>query len=106
MSSNGQWLINDVGFEDVANRVLANPPRGKVELWELENKSGGWSHPIHVHLVDFQVKSRAGGRGAVTPYEAKSLKDVVVLGPNEKIRMLAQFTPHHGYVFSTSIIPS
>ena len=58
--SNGQWLINGVGFEDVANRVLAKPTRGTVERWRLVNRSGGWSHPIHVHLVDFQVVSRTG----------------------------------------------
>jgi bilirubin oxidase len=46
--SNGEWLINGVGFADVQNRVLAKPPRGKVELWELENGSGGWSHPVSI----------------------------------------------------------
>jgi bilirubin oxidase len=44
--SNSQWLINNVGFADVENRVLANVPRGKVEIWELENSSGGWTHPV------------------------------------------------------------
>lgn len=41
--SNGQWLINGVGFEDVKNRVVAFPPRGKVQRWRLTNKSGGMS---------------------------------------------------------------
>ena len=99
-SKNGQWLINGVGFEDVANRILAKPQRGKVERWRLINKGGGWSHPIHVHLVDFQVESRVGGRGAVTPYEAASLKDVVYLGTNEQVEILADFAPWPGvYMF-------
>lgn len=43
----------------------------------------GWSHPIHIHLIDFQVVARAGsGRKGVTPYEAAALKDVVYLGTN------------------------
>ena len=107
MLSNGHWLINGVGFADVNNRVLAQPQRGKVELWSLENNSGGWSHPIHIHLVDFQIKSRTDGRGVVTPYEAKALKDVVVLGPNEKVTILAQFSPHHGlYMFHCKSLPN
>ena len=85
--SNGQWLINGVGFADVQNRILAKPKRGTVERWRLINKSGGWSHPIHIHLVDFQIVSRAGGRGAVAPYEAAALKDVAYLGENEEVEV-------------------
>lgn len=90
--SNGQWLINDVGFADVEHRVLANVPRGTVEIWELENRSDGWSHPIHVHLVDFKVLSRTGNRG-VMPYEAEGLKDVVWLGRGETVVVEAHYAP-------------
>jgi bilirubin oxidase len=86
------WTINGVAFGDVQNRILAKPKRGSVELWELQNNSGGWSHPIHIHLVDLQIISRSGGR-AVQPYEAVALKDVVLLGPNEKVRVLARYAP-------------
>lgn len=72
--TNGQWLINGIGFEDIPNRILAFPEQGRVQRWELINKSGGWSHPIHIHLIDFQVVSRSGGRGAVEAYEAAALK--------------------------------
>lgn len=84
---NGQWLINGVGFEDIPNRILAKPVRGNTERWRLINKGGGWSHPIHIHLIDFQVQSRVGGRGVVTPYEAAALKDVVYLGTNEQVEV-------------------
>lgn len=84
---NGQWLINGVGFEDVKERILAKPIRGLTERWRLINKGGGWSHPIHIHLIDFQVQSRVGGRGAVMPYEAAALKDVVYLGTNEQVEV-------------------
>ncbi|EPE28147.1 Cupredoxin [Glarea lozoyensis ATCC 20868] len=98
---NGQWLINGIGFEDIANRVVAFPPQGKVQRWRLTNKSGGWSHPIHIHLIDFQVVSRVGsGRQGVTPYEAASLKDVVYLGTNEEVEVMANFAPWSGvYMF-------
>ena len=73
--TNGQWKINGVGFNEVENRVLANVPRGTVELWELENGGGGWTHPIHIHLIDFKVVSRTSDSGrSVLPYEAAGLK--------------------------------
>lgn len=96
--SNGEWQINDVGFADAANRVLAKVPQGKVEIWELENSSGGWTHPIHVHLVDFKVLQR-NGRG-VEPYESAGLKDVVWLGKNEVVLVEAHYAPWNGvYMF-------
>ncbi|CAI4216034.1 unnamed protein product [Parascedosporium putredinis] len=97
--TNSEWRINGVGFADVQNRVLANVPRGTVELWELENRSDGWTHPIHVHLVDFKVVSRSGNRG-VMPYEAEALKDVVWLGRGETVVVEAHYAPWDGvYMF-------
>ncbi|RDW73850.1 hypothetical protein BP5796_07292 [Coleophoma crateriformis] len=99
-TKNGEWKINGVTFNDVNNRVLAKPPRGSVELWKLVNKSGGWSHPIHVHLVDFQVVSRQKGARGVQTYEAAALQDVVLLGQNEEVYVLARYTPWDGlYMF-------
>jgi len=99
--SNGQWLINGVGFEDAENRIVAYPGQGKTQRWRLINKSGGWSHPIHIHLIDMQIVSRTGsGRKGVTPYEAASLKDVVYLGRNEQVDVIANFAPWSGlYMF-------
>lgn len=55
---------------------------------------------IHIHLIDFQVISRTGGRNAVQPYEAVALKDVVLLGTNEKVRVIAKYVPWDGvYMF-------
>ncbi|KAJ2976677.1 hypothetical protein NUW58_g8025 [Xylaria curta] len=96
----GEWLINGVGFEDAANRILANVPRGTVEIWELENSSGGWTHPIHVHLVDFRVISRTGNSRGVEPYESHGLKDVVWLAKGETVRVEAHYEPWTGlYMF-------
>ncbi|KAF6794167.1 bilirubin oxidase [Colletotrichum sojae] len=97
--TNGEWRINGVGFADVENRMLANVPRGTVQIWELENSSDGWSHPIHVHLVDFKVIARDGDRG-VMPYEAEGLKDVVWLGRGESVLVEAHYAPWDGvYMF-------
>lgn len=98
--SNGEWQINNVVFADVDNRVLAKVPRGTTEIWELENSSDGWSHPIHVHLVDFRVLARTDGNRAVMPYEAAGLKDVVWLGRGETAIVEAHYAPWDGlYMF-------
>lgn len=77
--------------------ILRNVPRGTTEMWRLQG-GGGWSHPVHIHLVDFQILSRrkatqnsAFGRTEVTPYEAAALKDVIVLGNNEAVTVLAKY---------------
>lgn len=98
--SNGEWQINNVVFADVDHRVLAKVPRGTTEIWELENSSDGWSHPIHVHLVDFRVLARTDGNRAVMPYEAAGLKDVVWLGRGETAIVEAHYAPWDGvYMF-------
>jgi bilirubin oxidase len=90
--TDSEWRINGVGFADVQNRILANVPRGTVEIWELENSSGGWTHPVHLHLVDFRVLSRSGDR-SVMPYESAGLKDVVYLAKGETVTVEAHYAP-------------
>lgn len=97
----GVWNINGHVWSDgPAARVLAKPKRGSIEIWELINKSGGWTHPIHTHLIDFQIISRTGGSRPLEPYEKVALKDVVWLGPNEQVDLIARFSPWDGvYMF-------
>jgi spore coat protein A, manganese oxidase len=87
-----EWTINDTTWSDVAasgyQNVIANPDLGDIEIWTLENGSGGWFHPLHIHLVDFKVLDRNGL--PPMPHELGP-KDVVYLGENEIVRVLAQF---------------
>jgi spore coat protein A len=93
----GHWTINGQTWEDVINsgftRTIANPRLGDVEIWELVNKSGGWFHPVHIHLVDFQILDRNGA--PPEPYELGP-KDTVYVGENETVRLLMRFGPHAG----------
>lgn len=100
LGGDAMWTINGVDFADMKNRVLARPPQGTVELWQLHHSGGPAVHPVHVHLVNFQVVSRTGGSRGVLPYEAAGLKDVVLLEPGETVQVLAFYGPWNGlYMF-------
>lgn len=86
---------------DPTNRIIRNVPRGTTEKWLLRG-GGGWPHPVHVHLVDFKITSRVAlkpeynaeaGRNYIAPYEAAAMKDVVAIGNNEEVTILAKYAP-------------
>ena len=93
----GQWTIDGRTWEDVINsnfqQLIADPGLEDVEIWELENKSGGWFHPVHIHLIDFQILSRDGH--PPFPYELGP-KDTVYIGEGETVRLIMRFGPHRG----------
>jgi FtsP/CotA-like multicopper oxidase with cupredoxin domain len=84
--SGGAWVINGRIFDP--ERSDATPKLGSTERWILENKGGGWWHPVHVHDEGFRIQ-RIGGR-APPPWEA-GLKDTVNLGPNDVAEVLLRF---------------
>jgi bilirubin oxidase len=102
----GEWVINGVTWADgPTDRVLAKPQRGAVENWILKNGAGGWTHPIHIHLIDFQIVSRRGGtRNKVLPYEAAALKDVVWLNKNEEVNVIARYAPWDGLYMVSRVL--
>ncbi len=91
------WSINERTWADVTNsgykEVFANPGLNDIEIWKIDNHSGGWFHPIHIHLVDFQIISRNGR--PPFPYELGP-KDVVYCGEDETVEVLMKFGPHRG----------
>jgi FtsP/CotA-like multicopper oxidase with cupredoxin domain len=93
----GEWTVNGQTWEDVINsgftQVVASPKLGDVEIWELRNNSNGWFHPVHIHLVDFQILDRNGQ--PPRPYE-RGPKDVVYVGEGEAVRVLMRFGPQVG----------
>lgn len=102
----GEWKINGHAWSDgPTERVLAKPPRGAVERWALKNGAGGWTHPIHIHLIDFQIVSRVGGKRPVLPYEKVALKDVVWLNTNEEVNVIARYAPWDGLYMVSLVSP-
>jgi spore coat protein A, manganese oxidase len=93
----GGWVINGQTWEDVINSnfelLVADPDLNATEVWEVENRSGGWFHPVHIHLIDFKILSRNGR--APFDYE-RGPKDVMYVGENETVRVLCKFGPHRG----------
>ena len=93
----GMWTIDGKVWNP--NRVDANPGHDDVEIWEFENKSGGWFHPVHVHLVDFKILGRKEGDGKpqkpAYPWE-RGPKDVVYVAEGEIVRMIMKFGPQKG----------
>jgi FtsP/CotA-like multicopper oxidase with cupredoxin domain len=94
---NGEWQINGKTWHDVVDSdyslVLADPDLNDVEVWEIENKSGGWFHPVHIHLIDFRILSRNGK--APFAYE-QGPKDVVYVGENETVKLVMRFEHQRG----------
>jgi FtsP/CotA-like multicopper oxidase with cupredoxin domain len=93
----GEWTLNGQTWQDVINSgfraVLADPALNATEIWQIENSSGGWFHPVHIHLIDFKILSRNG-----KPPFAWELgpKDTVYVGEGETVRFIAKFGPHRG----------
>jgi spore coat protein A len=84
----GGWLINNQPFDP--RRIDASPPLGDVESWRF---TSDFHHPIHLHLVHFQILARDTGDPG--PYDA-GWKDVLDLRPSEQATVIARFGPYRG----------
>jgi FtsP/CotA-like multicopper oxidase with cupredoxin domain len=92
-----EWNLNGESWHDVVDsgykKVLASPELGETQVWEIQNNSGGWFHPVHIHLIDFKILSR-NGKPAFAWEQGP--KDVVYVGEGEKVKLIMKFGPHRG----------
>ena len=100
MRKHGIWTVNGETWDDIERtnfqRVLGNPQPYDVEIWDLVNQSGGWFHPLHIHLIDAQIIGRnTTPDGKAHAWEGGG-KDVFYLGENETVTALMQFTTGDG----------
>jgi FtsP/CotA-like multicopper oxidase with cupredoxin domain len=70
----GAWTINGEFFDPT--KIRAFIPQNACEQWTFKS-GGGWQHPVHVHMEEFQVLSRDGNR---PPAEEQGRKDVLRVG--------------------------
>jgi len=97
------WTINNLGWHDITEY----PQLGTSEIWRFINDSGV-SHPMHMHLVMFQVLDRDGfttGPGGVVipngtpqapPAEESGWKDTAMVAPGQILRVIARFEDYKG----------
>jgi FtsP/CotA-like multicopper oxidase with cupredoxin domain len=97
-----RWAINDLGWHDITEY----PVLGTTEIWNFINRSGVM-HPMHMHLVLFQVLDRQAfvvsnnvvvptGPRVPAPPEEVGWKDTVKVNPNEIARVIARFDDFTG----------
>jgi len=85
------WRINGQPYDP--SRMDAQPKLNALEIWKLQTD---FSHPLHLHLVHFQVLGHSGRPG---PYDA-GWKDTIDLGPGQVANILVRFSGYRGrYVF-------
>jgi FtsP/CotA-like multicopper oxidase with cupredoxin domain len=111
-----KWTANGVGVSKsvtvpsgtVNVWVTENPGVGAVEDWEIYNFTAD-AHPIHQHLVRFEVKSRAAIPGwmpvnpIVQPWEL-GMKDTVISYPGEITVIRSKFDIAGLYVWHCHIV--
>jgi len=83
--------------------VTESPMVDDIEIWELHNFTED-AHPIHVHLVMFQVLGRGpDGTSSPEPWEM-GWKDTVIAYPEEITRIKARFDIAGLYVWHCHIL--
>lgn len=100
-----EWLIqslNGPGGVVIGqhwDEISEFPILGTREVWEFENPTGVM-HPMHVHLVRFQVVSKidtiTGLPIPLEPWEANTWKDTVRVPPKSKVRIIMDFEDYLG----------
>jgi FtsP/CotA-like multicopper oxidase with cupredoxin domain len=93
--SNGSWVVNNQLYDP--NRIDATPKLNTAERWIFNNGSGGWWHPIHVHLESHQVQSI---NGQAPPLWESFKSDTVNLANGTSAEVFMKFRTFKGpFVF-------
>ncbi len=105
-ASDGFPIIAELGPLHWDDPVTEDPAVGSTEVWELLNTTGD-GHPIHVHLVQFQILNRqpfdvdtylntrqvlfTGPPQPPDPNERPAMKDTIRAMPGFVNRLIAKF---------------
>lgn len=85
---------------------------GTTEVWEFANTAGPMSHPMHLHNVHFKVIGRVPDDRLASTYDTmraglvdEGWKDVVIVMPGERVRVLVRFSDYTGlYLYHCHIL--
>lgn len=86
---NGQWQINGKFFD--CNQIRFKVQRDSIEHWVLQNSSGGWQHPIHIHFEEFQTLLINGQPPNNNTLVKVGRKDVFRLEHNTEAKLFFRF---------------
>ena len=90
----GGFLLNGKLWTDV---ITEKPRVGATEVWQLDNRTGD-THPIHVHLIQFQVLNSGGsysyGGGGSDP-SALGWKDTIRVGGWNSVSVVIRWAPQN-----------
>ena len=87
---NAVWTVNNRVFDP--EKAAAVVKKDTAEIWVFKG-NGSWHHPVHVHMEEFRILSKNGVR---PPPHERGRKDVVVVGPDETVRVLVRFRDFTG----------
>jgi spore coat protein A len=93
----GVWTVNGDTWDDVERsgftKTFGNFKPYEIVTFEMVNESGGWFHPLHIHLIDIQIYGRnSTPDGKPFIHERYAAKDVFYLGENETVYGVGQMT--------------
>ncbi len=88
LTMDGPFYFNDSTFDMM--RIDYTIPLNSTEIWSITNKSMV-AHPFHTHDVQFYILDRDGNP---TPERERGRKDVVLVEPNETVRIIMKFEDH------------
>jgi FtsP/CotA-like multicopper oxidase with cupredoxin domain len=86
--SGGSWTVNNKIFEPSIASSQAQVKRNTAEVWTLQNSSGGWVHPVHIHFEEGRILAR---NGVAPPVYERGRRDVYHLNTNEKVDIFFNF---------------
>lgn len=99
----GCFLLNSTAFD--LNRIDLRPKLNATEIWEFTNTSN-FSHPFHIHDVQFNVITVNGNS---PPQADRGWKDVIIVRKNATVRFAVKFTDYtdtiHPYMYHCHMAP-
>jgi len=106
----GQAMLNGRTFgrmDEVADDEKVK--LGTTEVWEFANDASfgmRMAHPMHVHNLQFRVVERSGPGHAISAgFTDEGLKDVALVLPGQRVRVLMKFEDYTGiYLYHCHIL--
>jgi FtsP/CotA-like multicopper oxidase with cupredoxin domain len=96
--SDGVFTINNRPIN--IERPSASPSHTRGQIWRLENSSGGWWHPVHIHSEFMRVLTRNGKLPPLDERDGNAKRDTVLLKGGDVVEIYIKFRDFPGpFVF-------